>query len=332
MTGVTGDAFGEATEVLSRAADVVAPAIDAAIERLNPELHAPIRHHMAGGGKRVRAGLVLVSAAAAGATEDVGLPGAVAIELIHNYSLIHDDIMDNDRERRHRPTVWAEFGVGRAIIAGDALAALATQVLLDEPTAERVAAAVSLTWATQGMIAGQADDMAFEARTSITLEESLGMTAGKTGALLACASSLGAQLAGAPSGTVEALSEFGQHLGIAFQAIDDVLGIWGDPSQTGKAAGNDLLQHKLSIPVVIALAGADQQRHELEAQLGSIESADDVERGAEMVDKLNGRSGALQLADDHLQAATAALDRADLQAIPRRQLGAIAQFVTERNR
>jgi geranylgeranyl diphosphate synthase type I len=332
VTAPNRDAFGRATEVLSHAADVVAPAIDAAIERLNPELHAPVRHHMAGGGKRVRAGLVLVSTAAAGASEQVGIPGAVAIELVHNYSLVHDDIMDGDRERRHRPTVWAEFGVGRAIIAGDALAALATQVLLDEPTPERVAAAVSLTWATQEMIAGQADDMAFEARTSITLDESLRMTAGKTGALLSCASSLGAVLAGAPRATVSALSEFGQHLGIAFQAVDDVLGIWGDPAETGKAAGNDLLQHKLTIPVVIALQGTDHQRDELESLLATLTTADEVDRAAELVDKLGGHTGALQLADDHLREARAALDRVELEAGARAQLDAIAQFVCERNR
>jgi geranylgeranyl diphosphate synthase, type I len=332
VSGPTDDVFGQATAVLTRAAELVAPAIDAAVGRLNPELHAPVRHHMAGGGKRVRAGLVLVSAAAAGGDEQVGLPGAVAIELVHNYSLIHDDIMDDDRERRHRPTVWAEFGVGRAIIAGDALAALATQVLLDDPTPERVAAAVSLTWATQEMIAGQADDMAFEERTSITLEESLRMTAGKTGALLGCASSLGSQLAGAPEATVEALSEFGQHLGIAFQAVDDVLGIWGDPTETGKPAGNDLLQHKLTIPVVMALEAADHQRDELETLLAAVESADGVGRAAQMVDKFGGRTGALELADDRLQAAMAALDRVDLAAAPKQQLEAIAQFVTERNR
>jgi len=317
---------------LDRAVTLVGPALEAAVARLSPALGEPVAHHLAGGGKRVRAALVLLATVASGADESVGIPGAVAIELVHNYSLIHDDIMDGDRERRHRPTVWAEFGVGRAIIAGDALAALATQVLLDEPTPERVAAAVSLTWATQEMIAGQADDMAFEDRTSISLEESLRMTAGKTGALLACASSLGAVLAGAPKQTVDALCEFGQHLGIAFQAVDDVLGIWGDPTQTGKAAGNDLLQHKLTIPVVIALEAADHQRHELENLLASLDSAGEVDRAAQLVDKFEGRTGALQLADDHLRAAMGALDRVDLEGTPRRQLDAIAQFVTERNR
>ena len=108
-----------AEDALTRAAALVSPALDTAVERLSPELWEPVRHHLAGGGKRVRAALVLQSAVAAGGTEDDAIDGAVAIELVHNYSLVHDDIIDEDRERRHRSTVWAEFGVGRAIIAGD---------------------------------------------------------------------------------------------------------------------------------------------------------------------------------------------------------------------
>ena len=183
---------------LQRAADLVIPAIDDTVARLSDELRAPVMHHLAGGGKRVRAALVLLSAAAAGADEKVGIVGAVAIELIHNFSLLHDDIIDEDRERRHRSTAWAEFGVGRAIVAGDALATLALQILLEEPTPERVAATVSLAAATQAMIAGQADDMAFESRTTVSVEECIAMEQGKTGALLACAAALGATLAGAP--------------------------------------------------------------------------------------------------------------------------------------
>ncbi|HEY2562964.1 MAG TPA: polyprenyl synthetase family protein, partial [Acidimicrobiales bacterium] len=101
------DAPALAPDALGRAAALVAPAMDAAVDHLSPELVTPIRHHLAGGGKRVRAALVLVSAAAAGGTEEAGIPGAVAIELVHNFSLLHDDIIDEDRDRRHRPTVWA---------------------------------------------------------------------------------------------------------------------------------------------------------------------------------------------------------------------------------
>ncbi len=326
------DAPALAPDSLGRAAALVAPALDAAVDRLSPELVTPIRHHLAGGGKRVRAALVLVSAAAAGGPEEAGIPGAVAIELVHNFSLLHDDIIDEDRDRRHRPTVWAQFGIGSAIIAGDALAALAIQVLLDDATPERVRATATLATATQEMIAGQADDMAFETRASVTVEECLRMATGKTGALLSCASALGAVLVGAPDPTIDALADFGRNVGIAFQAIDDVLGIWGEPSQTGKPAGNDLVQHKKTLPVVTALARSDGRRPELEALLARTLAEQDVAEVARLIEESGARDEATDIADSHLEAALASLGRADLLPGPRAQLEAIAHFVTERDR
>ncbi|MHB1486701.1 MAG: polyprenyl synthetase family protein [Acidimicrobiales bacterium] len=317
---------------LERAAALVAPALDSAVNRLSPELQPPIRHHLAGGGKRVRAALALVSATASGGSEEMGLPGAVAIELVHNFSLLHDDIIDGDRDRRHRPTVWAQFGIGSAIVAGDALAALALQVLLDDPTPERVRGAAALAAATQEMIAGQADDMAFETRASVSVEECLRMATGKTGALLSCACELGALLAGAPEATVRALADFGRNVGIAFQAIDDVLGIWGEPSQTGKPAGNDLVQHKKTLPVATAMARADGRRPELEALLNRTFTEGDVIKAAQFIEKCGARAEAMEIAGSYLEAAWASLDSADLPPGPRAQLVALAHFVTERDR
>jgi geranylgeranyl diphosphate synthase, type I len=321
-----------ASTTLARAARLVAPALDEAVKRLSPSLQAPVRHHLAGGGKRVRAALSLVSASAAGAPEEVGLLGAVAIELIHNFSLIHDDIMDGDTERRHRSTVWAEFGVGSAIIAGDALSTLALQVLLDEPTRERVLAARCLVEATQLMIAGQADDMAFESRTSVSVAECLAMESGKTSALLACAASLGAILAGAPSDIIDALAEFGSHLGTSFQAIDDVLGIWGEPARTGKPVGNDLSQHKKTLPVSIALARVDENTDELRRLLEGDLSPEDIERARALFDAGGAREETVALADAHLESALAALDRVRLVPEAKSELVAIAKFVTARDR
>ena len=319
-------------EILARASSVVAPALDAVVDRLSPELQPPVRHHMAGGGKRVRAGLVLVSAVASGGWEDTGIVGAVAIELVHNFSLLHDDIIDGDRDRRHRPTVWAEFGVGRAIVAGDALAALSTEILLEVPTPERVRAAAALAAATREMIAGQADDMAFETRRSVTVEECIAMAAGKTGALLSCASSLGAVLTGAPDATIDALAAFGLHLGVAFQAADDVLGIWGDPLQTGKPAGNDLMQKKQTLPVAVALANAGDYQPELEDLLDQVSTESDMQRCARLVEQYGGRDEVIELAESHIGSALDALGSVDLVPGPRAQLEAIARFVTERDR
>jgi geranylgeranyl diphosphate synthase type I len=174
--------------------------------------------------------------------------------------------------------------------------------------------------------------MAFETRTSVTVEECLRMATGKTGALLSCASSLGAVLVGAPDGTVGALADFGRNVGIAFQAIDDVLGIWGQPSQTGKPAGNDLVQHKKTLPVVTALARADGRRPELQALLSRPLAEQDVTEAARLIEECGARQEATDIAESHLEAALASLDRADLLPGPRAQLVAIANFVTERDR
>jgi geranylgeranyl diphosphate synthase type I len=320
-----------ASATLTRAALAVTPALEEAVQRLSPSLQGPVQHHLAGGGKRVRAALSLVSAAAAGATEEVGVPGAVAIELVHNFSLIHDDIIDGDTERRHRSTVWSEYGIGSAIIVGDALATLALQVLLDDPTPERVGAARCLVEATQLMIAGQADDMAFESRTSVTVEECLAMESGKTSALLSCAVSLGAILAGAPDATVGALCAFGSHLGTAFQAVDDLLGVWGEPARTGKPVGSDLSQHKKTLPVSLALARTDERTEELRRLLENELSSADVARARILLEECGAREETVALADAHLTMALAALDRVPLAPGPKGELVAIAKFVTERD-
>jgi len=228
--------------------------------------------------------------------------------------------------------LWAQHGIGHAIIAGDALAALAFQVLLEEPTSERVTAAGVLADATQSMIAGQAEDMAGEAAESLSVEECLQMEAGKTGALLSCAAAIGAILAGAPAGTVDALADFGNHLGIAFQAIDDVLGIWGESSVTGKPVGNDLRQHKKTLPVAIAMAGESPATAELAGLLEGALTDAQVARATELLDDCGARDETLAIGDAQLKAALSALESVPLASGPSMELAAIARYVTERDR
>ena len=206
------------------------------------------------GGKAVRPALALLSAEAAGAAPEVGVPGAVAVELVHNFSLLHDDLMDGDEQRRHRDTVWKVHGPAQAILVGDALFALANEVLLELGTVEAGRATRRLTTATRKLIDGQAQDISYEHRERVTVEECLEMEGNKTGALLACAVSIGAVLGGADDRTADTLEAYGYHLGLAFQAVDDLLGIWGDPEATGKQTWSDLRQRKKSLPVVAALA------------------------------------------------------------------------------
>jgi geranylgeranyl diphosphate synthase type I len=333
-----------------------------AIERLAPEIRRVASYHLgwtdaAGqpiespGGKGIRPTLAILSAEAAWADPDVGVPGGVAVELVHNYSLIHDDIIDSDTERHHRPTVWSVFGVGQAIVAGDALEVLAHQVLLEGSAvtgAHGAAASEALAEATADMIAGQADDIAFETRRDVSVEQCIAMSAAKTGALLGCASSIGAILAGAHPATVLALRDYGRHLGLAFQAVDDLLGIWGDPARTGKPAGSDLRSRKKSMPVVSALAAGGSEADELRSLIlgagpgmGSSDQSpavgprpplapDEVERATYLVEACGGREWTTVRAKANLDAALGALERVRLSAIPHRDLADIAVYVVER--
>jgi geranylgeranyl diphosphate synthase type I len=325
----------------------------AAIERLAPEIRRLAAYHMgwtdaggnrieSSGGKGIRPTLAILAAEAAWAEPEVGVPGGVAVELVHNFSLIHDDIIDTDVERHHRPTVWSVYGIGPAIVAGDALQILAHQVLLESPSGRGAAASAALAEATAAMIAGQADDIAFETRRDVTVEQCTAMSAAKTGALLGCASSIGAILAGAPDATVGALRDYGRHLGLAFQAVDDLLGIWGDPSRTGKPAGSDLRQRKKSMPVVSALAAGGEEADELRALIvgppplnGSTPALDpldpdQIERATYLVEACGGREWTAVRAKANLDAALGALERVRLSAIPHRDLADIAVYVVER--
>ncbi|WP_419927824.1 polyprenyl synthetase family protein [Candidatus Poriferisocius sp.] len=298
-----------APDILGRARELVDPAIAAALGGLCEELRVPAEYHFKGRGKGTRPALAILSAEAVGAPAETAVPGAVAIELIHDFSLIHDDIIDNDAERRHRPTVWAKFGTGVGVVVGDALHALAFEVLLSDPSPPRVSAAKNLAEAVSAMIAGQSMDMAFEELPSVTLEQCLAMEQGKTGALLAYASSVGAILAGAEDTVVEELVDFGAHMGVAFQAVDDLLGIWGDPERTGKPAGADLRERKKSVPVVIALNSDTSEAEELADLYARPEwDAGGVDAARALVEAGGGREHTQALARDHYDLAVSALD------------------------
>ena len=180
----------------------------------------------------------------------------MAVELVHNFSLLHDDIMDGDTERRHRPTAWTVFGTPAAILAGDALLALAQDILLEDGGPQGRWAARCLLAAVQRLISGQSADMEFEQRHAVSMDECLTMAGDKTAALMACACSIGAIFTGAPPSLAMSLADFGSHTGLAFQLVDDLLGIWGAPEVTGKPVWSDLRTRKKTLPVVAAMAGS----------------------------------------------------------------------------
>ena len=223
---------------LTETTDLVVPQLRAAVDRLDPatRLQAVVPPGLVecrrqprdpAGGKALRPALALLSARAAGAPAATGIPGAVAVELVHNFSLIHDDLIDGDLTRRHRATVWSLWGVAAAILTGDALHTLAQQVLLEQPSPTGAAAARLLADCTRELIRGQVEDVEFERRDDVSLESCLSMADGKTGSLMAASTAIGAVLAGGSIDLVAALAQYGHQLGIAFQLVDDLLGIWG---------------------------------------------------------------------------------------------------------
>lgn len=204
------------------------------------------------GGKRIRPALCLFAAGAFGGSVRDALPGAVAVELVHNFSLVHDEVQDRDAERHHRPTIWARMGEAQAINVGDFLYTRAVRALTVSTGdgSRRLYALHVLNDAIARMIQGQWEDIAFEGRTTVTVDEYLDMVAGKTGALLAAPLEIGAILAGASDEEAAAVGCWGAHVGAAFQAQDDYLGIWGNPNKTGKSNTNDIMRRKKTLPIV----------------------------------------------------------------------------------
>src|ERR1700689_820447 len=289
------------------ARDLVGPATEAALNRLSPRVRrvAAYRYGLAdaeappvrvGSGKALRPALALLSARAAGVSAERGVMVAVAVELVHNFSLLHDDIMDGDTERRHRPTAWTVFGVGAAILAGDALLCLAQDILLADQAPQGVWAARCLSAAVHRLIAGQGADLAFERRDDVSLDECLQMAGDKTAALMACACSIGAIGVGAPAELAMGLAGFGAHVGLAFQLTDDLLGIWGAPEMTGKPVRADLRARKKSLPVVAALTGGTPAAAELKTMLTDPNplTEDDLVRAAPLVVAAGGTDWAAQ--------------------------------------
>jgi geranylgeranyl diphosphate synthase, type I len=334
--------------ILEKARDLTDAPMRAAIGQLAPAMRDVAAYHLgwvdADGsesdthrGKSVRPALATLSAEAVGAPATDGVPGALAVEFVHNFSLLHDDVMDGDTERRHRPTAWAVFGSSAAILAGDSLLSLAFEALLDVDPVRAHPAQRSLAAATQKLIAGQIGDLEFERRLDVTLEECLEMAAGKTAALIACSASIGARLGAGPPPAVQALEHFGYELGLAFQLVDDLLGIWGSTASTGKPVGADLRARKNSLPVVAAMnsdtaAGAELRNVYASTLLNPDADDDVVARVAALVEEAGGRAWTVAESQRRLEAASGLLAAADVDQTAAQSLLAIAHYVAARDR
>lgn len=347
---VTGSLDGpEAAVILERARASVDPELRAAVQSLPVSLRRIVRYHFGwehadgtpaagNAGKAIRPALVLTAAAALGgpSARAAAVPAAVAVELVHNFTLLHDDVMDRDTTRRHRPTVWTVFGDADAILAGDALQALALRLLAEDTHPASAAAAARLAACVVELCAGQHADTSMEKRGpgDVGLDEVLAMAEAKTGALLGCACALGALYAGAADEDVAALDAFGREAGLAFQLIDDVIGIWGDPSHTGKPAGADLAARKKSLPVVAALTSGGPAAAELAALYAAPydkEDDGDVARTTLAVERAGGRDWAQAQAADRMARAMQELARAVPDPEEAGGLLSLAEFVTRRS-
>jgi len=237
--------------------------VDGILPYKNSELKEIFRYHLELGekegrqGKRIRPLLTLLCAEGAGANWKSAIPAAAAIELVHNFSLIHDDIEDKGESRRGKVAVWRKWGLSKGLNAGDAMFSAAFAELNRINNTKKPL----LNWEATKLLSktcldlteGQQLDIDFESRDKVTKSDYFLMIEGKTAALIACCARMGALIGGLDEEDQEKYSMFGKHLGIAFQIYDDWLGIWGDPSTTGKSSSSDLIERKKSLPVVRGL-------------------------------------------------------------------------------
>ena len=288
-------------------------------------------------GKLLRPQLSLLACRAAGGDPRQALPLAAGIQLIHDFSLIHDDIEDNSDTRRGRPTVWTLWGLAQGINAGDGMFVVA-HLSLHRLSAAGVPAEVALEVLRRfdqtilTICEGQYLDLSFEGNLAISEADYLAMISRKTAALVAAATGLGAIVGGADAATAKALFDFGQNLGLAFQIQDDVLGIWGDPAMTGKPAAADLHRRKLSLPVIHALRTADER--ERLAQIYSQPQAghDDIQQILEILAHAGAQGYTTGVAEHYHRQALAALDAARGNSTALAELRAIAERLPGRQR
>lgn len=283
-------------------------------------------------GKALRPALALLCCRAAGGDIRQAVPVAVAVEVLHNASLIHDDIIDGDTLRRGRPALWHACGTPAAILAGDALLFLA----MDTPAQAGGTLAdhglTRLIHAAQDLIAGEYLDTLLESRPHAALREAGGAAAAKTGSLIAASCALGALAAGADTTTISHLEAYGTHLGAAFQLTDDILGIRGDQGVTGKPACSDLRSRKKSLPVTAALTshGADADRLRALYEKPEAFAEDQLPHIAGLVDRAGGRAWAQAEATRHTAAAHQRLMAASPEGEATADLHALATLITHR--
>lgn len=283
-------------------------------------------------GKRLRPALLLLVNQSSGGDWHKALPAAAAVELLHNFSLIHDDIQDNSETRHGRPTVWRIWGMANAINAGDALFSLSYGALESLSSFVPAQKLVDI-WAVFNrtnveLTRGQHLDMRFEQQSEVSAEAYISMISGKSAALLAACSQIGSLIATDDSQQAEHFYTFGLNIGIAFQIHDDILGIWGDPSVTGKSAATDIIARKKSLPVLYGLEHSERLN---ELYDGSEMTDQRVSECVDILDQLAARDYAQQLESRYYDIALAALNKVALAQDARQQMQVFVDFLFQRD-
>ena len=243
--------------------------VNAAIENLPypaqpAHLYEPISYTMALGGKRIRPVLVLMACEAVGGDIEKAIMPAVGLEMYHNFTLLHDDVMDKADIRRGKPTVHVKWDDNTAILSGDAMLTMATQLIAQADAAVMPQVMELFNRTAMEIYEGQQYDMDFESRGDVTVEEYIAMIRLKTSVLLGCACKMGALIGGADEATAQRFYEIGENLGLAFQLQDDMLDVWGDEATFGKAIGGDIMNNKKTFLLINACQRAtDDNRIEL---------------------------------------------------------------------
>lgn len=286
------------------------------------------------GGKKLRPLLALLVARAIRGDYHHAMPAAVALEMVHNFTLIHDDIMDNSPERRHRQTVWSKWNISQAINAGDGIYTLAMMSLLDllpDCSPQALADAYqTLLSACLATVEGQVLDIGFETRSDVTPDEYIQMIAHKSAALISCSAKLGARLSTEQASVIQGYADFGWNIGIAFQIWDDYLGIWGQESETGKSATSDIEGKKKSYPALLAFQ--DAQTHDAIDKLYRKEvlSQSDIAQVLEILQSINAQDRTQALMQDYYHKALASLDSTNISGPNQQILRDLAAFFIER--
>ncbi|MBI4282416.1 MAG: polyprenyl synthetase family protein [Chloroflexi bacterium] len=288
-------------------------------------------------GQRIRSTLCLLTCDALGGNSKEALPAAAALELAHNFSLIHSDIQDGAPEHHHRPTVWWIWGPAQGINAGDAMHALARLSLLrqtEKGTAPEQAlrAVAILDTACLRLCEGQYLELAYQERVDISLDAYFQMVEGKAAALMGCAAELGAVTASADEGAVQAMARYGQKLGLASQIREDILDLWGSGAREEPLAG-DVLNKRTSLPVVYAMqhAGGADKRYLGDVYYKRVTEPEDWGRITDVLDRLGARDFSQEKADTLCQEALQALDEAALSSQGQEELRDLAGFLVTRD-